>query len=245
MVGHDDQSSQYWKDFATILVRMKRFQFEIERFRKANDIPEDGILPEDRANWYQSFHATPDFSASGKHGSGSDYELLPPNESFIDSLAELALKFNLDSRWYQSLFMYVCSGGELAPPYSEGVKVLARVNDVRLPKEKLYVTRLMLEIRKDTTVSDIRKVWSQIKAYQEYMSGEVPAKRRPIQPETIERYLKIRDLEDNEVPQRVIAEKLDFLSAKEVADFKQEVEQRFSPTYGAYRNVKPLWWHKK
>ena len=245
MANSTGESSTYWKDMATILVRMKRFQLEVAKFRKSNDIPDTGIPREDRAEWYRSFHVVPNVDPKTIHGPESDYELLPLEDTLISQLAEFAINFNLDSRWYIPLLMYIIDGDELKPPFSHAVKVIPRFNDVRLPQSELYVTRLLLELRKDTSVSDVLAVWAQIENYQAYMSGEVPEKRRPVQESTIKKYLEIRESEDKGIKQRTIADMLGFVSAKEVSDFKREVEQRFrKPKTGPYRNIKPLWWHK-
>lgn len=220
---------QYWSDLATILSHMKRFQEAINKFRIKYKIKPTGIPRDQRADWYSSFFLKPTFDARKKFGGLSDYELLPPNKGFVKDIEKLASDFNLDSRWYIPLFLLISSGGyNITPPFEASVNPLPRFNDVRLPEKQQVITRLLIEIRKDTSLGDIRKAWGQIKKYQKKMISDTPQKRKQIKSETIKRYIQIREMEDMGVPQKEIAQQLGFLATEDVSRFKSsEIENRF------------------
>lgn len=221
---------KYWANQATILSHMKRFRLEIDKFREKHKIPKTGVAKSKRHDWYQSYFINPTFNAHEEFGAISDYEILPADKNFIEAIRELADKFNLDSRWYHSLFFLISSGGyKLNPPYSRSVIVSPRFNDVRLPESEQIVTRIHLEIRKDTSIKDIQRIWNKVEECQNKMIGDVPMKRKMIEAKTIEKYVKVRELEDKGKSHAKIAEELGFYIADDVSRFKYELEGRFKP----------------
>jgi hypothetical protein len=237
-----EANGNYWESLAKILERYKRFQKRVVFARKQLGINSDGLPAQDRASWYSNSLNSSGLRKDNAHN--FDLSLLPDDKKFMDVLERLASDFNLDSRWYSSLFQFIVGGGTLIPPFGKA-SVNARVNDVRLTKEELVVEQLWIDIRKDTSIEDIRELWGQVEAYQEYMATDFPKKRRPIQKESIEKYVKVRDLEDDKLPQKRIARdypELGFTSAEDVSNFKKELEERFKPAKpGVYQKRKPLW----
>lgn len=238
----------YWQPIAEVLSHYPRFLKAVAEVRRQLNIPVDGIPVEERSEWFSSM-LTGEIDTGKRYGFMTGHDLLPSDKKTLDALDQLASDFNLDNRWLHSLFMYVFTGGEkLDPPFHRSANLRPYMNDVRLPKEKLKVTSLSISIQKDTSIEDIRAIWDEVEKYQAYMDSDIPKRRDKIKSETVKRYLKVRELEDNGLTQREIAElhpKLGFTTAKDVSDFKRELEQRFKPAKsGALRKLPPLSWHK-
>lgn len=240
----------YWQPIADILSRYPRFVKAVVKLRVDLGIPEGGIPPEERPQWYSKQVSAGEEDTGSRYGFMLGHDLLPTDKKTLDALDQLAQDFNLDARWLQSLLMYVFMGDEkLDPPFHRSAYVRPRMNDVRLPKEQLRVTSLSISLQKDTSIEDIRAIWGEVEKYQAYMDSEVPKRRDKVKPETIKRYLKVRQLEDEGITQQKIAEKhpkLGFVTAKDVSDFKRELEERFKPAKsGALRKLPPLSWHNQ
>ncbi|MGH7157247.1 MAG: hypothetical protein ACREGG_04020 [Candidatus Saccharimonadales bacterium] len=238
----------YWQPIADILSRYPRFLKAVAKVRRELGVPEGGISMEQRASWYGSLIAAGEVDTGKRYGYISGHDLLPSNKKILDALDQLARDFNLDSRWLHSLFAYVFLGDKkLSPPFYRSASPQAYFNDVRLPKEQLRVTSLSISLQKDTSIEDIRAIWPEVEKLQAYMDSDIPQRRDKIKPETVRRYLKVRELEDKGLSQKDIAEKhqkLGFDTAKDVSDFKRELEQRFKPAKsGELQKLPPLWWH--
>jgi hypothetical protein len=241
-------NDNYWKPIADILSRYPRFIKAVVAARQKLNVPPGGIPYDERAEWFSSLLSAGEEDTGKRYGFVIGHDLLPSDKLTLDTLDQLARDFNLDSRWLHNLFMLVFSGDtNLEPPFHRSASPRARVNDVRLPKEQLRVTSLGIDIHKDTSIEDIRAIWGEIEKLQAYMDSDVPQRRDKIKPETVKRYLKVRQLEDQGQTQQEIADKhatLGFGTAKDVSDFKRELEQRFKPSKsGALRKLPPLWWH--
>ncbi len=211
-----------------MLIAYKRFQRATSKFRKKYRIPETGIPWEKRAEWYQSLSKSADYDPELLLKFHVDLRLLPPNKKFVGDIVRLANEFNLDERWYMTLFFHLMQGGgRLSPLGSASVNAL--VNNSRLSEDKQFVTRLWINVRKDTSLSDIENVWSRVQDLQKKMVADIPEKRRPISSAEKKRYLEIRSLEEQGLTQGKIAEKLSYKGnvASDVAQFKNRIEKRF------------------
>ena len=150
---------KYWEDKAIILSHMKRFQKAIKDFRDENDIPPEEIPYDERASWFSNSFKDISVEEIIRRKGWPDHELLPGEENFLRNLEELAADFNLDSRWYTTLFIHIVSGNKiLEPPAGASVSISPSFIDSRLPEKEQVVTRVRLEIRKDTAMSDIQKI---------------------------------------------------------------------------------------
>jgi hypothetical protein len=240
----------YWQPIADILSYYPRFLKAVAKMRADLGVPEGGIPLEERGQWYGNQVAAGEEDTGQRYGYMIGHDLLPSDKATLDALDKLASDFNLDSRWLHSLFIFVFLGdNKLDPPFHRSASVRPLMNDIRLPKEQLRVTSLSISLQKDTSIEDIRAMWDEVEKYQAYMDSDVPRRRDKIKPETVKRYLKIQQLEDKGIPQREIAEKypkLGFGTAKDVSDFKRELEERFRPAKsGALRKLPPLSWHNQ
>lgn len=217
----------YWQQDAKVLVQMKRFQKAIAKLRVAHNIPAEGLPDSERTRWVAN-HTKGLEATRTKHGKLSDYELLPQDPRFIADLEELAAEFNLGTSWLLPLSLYIIGNGSLGLPYAPLPQIHPTFNDVRLAPDQQVVTRLMIEVRKDSTRGDIEALWPQIEEYQAYMEGRNIKKRRPIEAKTVARYTKIRKLEKT-TSHAEIATKLGMDTAKDVSELKRGVEARFKP----------------
>lgn len=224
-----DSGEKYWQDMALILSHMKRFRKAVLKAREKWGVPPTGLPYDKRANWYGSLFLKPDVNLNDNYYSSDQNELLPPSKLIRSTLKEISKDFNLDSRWHTSLLLHIAGGDQLGTPTgSLGFNV--RFNDIRLPENRWIVKRIWIDIYADTSQGDIEKIWKQIEKYQAMMALRPPKKRRPIQ--NAEKYAKIRDLEDKNLTQQEIADKykkFGFTTAIDVANFKKEMEKRFSP----------------
>jgi hypothetical protein len=240
----------YWEPIADILSHYPRFLKAVAKLQQEFDVPPVGIPHSKRANWYGTLFGAADMDTGIRYGYMIGHDLLPPNEKMLDALDALAADFNLDARWLHSLFTFVFLGDTtLSPPFHRSVSPRARFNDIRLPKDQLRVTSLSISLQKDTSLGDIHAIWGEVEKYQAYMDTDVPQRRDKVKSATVKKYQKVRELEDQGMPQSEIAQKypkLGFLSAKDVSDFKRGFEQRFRPAKsGVLRNVPPLSWHSQ
>lgn len=238
----------YWQPIADILCRFKRFQTAVAKVREEFGVPPSGIPLEQRAEWYGTLVSSGEEDTGKRYGFISGHDLLPSDKKILDALDKLTRDFNLDSRWLHSLFTYVfLDDKKLTPPFHRSASPRAYFNDVRLPKDQLRVTSLGISLQKDTSIEDIRVIWPEIEKLQAYMDADLPQRRDLIKPVTVKRYMKIRRLEDGGLTQQEIAERypdLGFDTAKDVSDFKRELEQRFRPPKsGELRKLPSLWWH--
>ena len=235
----------YWEPHARILESMPRFQTAISGVRKRLDIPNTGIPYDDRAEWFADFFRNADEDTESRYGGAYGYQLLPPNKNLLDELDKLRAEFNLDPRWLHPLFKYIFSAEEsLEPPSSQSAWPTPKMNDVRLPKDRQRVTSLSIRIEKDTTIHDVRAIWSEVQKYQAYMDAEIPSRRDPINKETVERYQAvIKSLADG-LKYGEIAKKYPkkFHSAEDVRSFRNKQEARFKKRT-SLRNLPRLWWH--
>ncbi len=219
----------YLSDSAKILVKMKRFQKAINKIRKKWGVPENGFKYEDRAKGHGRIYWTGE--RNDRHYAYYDYQedLIPPTKQVRLALRKLSKEFNLDFRWHFDLYFYILGSDKLDPPAS-GVNLDVRFNDTRLPEEQWVVTKLSLDIYQDSTIEDIKAKWRQIEKYQSMMPAYSPQRKRVSG--NIERYIKVRDLEDEGKSHKEIAEiaELGFSSdPKAVSYLKNELEKRFSP----------------
>ncbi len=241
-------NNTYWQPIADILVCYPRFLKAVDELRDQYKVPPAGIPHDKRAAWHVSFFASANEDTGKRYGYMTGYDLLPPNKDMLDTLDKLAADFNLDARWLHSLFTFVFFGEKkLDPPFHRSANVRPRMNDVRLPKDQLRVTSLSISLQKDTSIEDVRAIWDEVEKFQAYMDTDVPQRRDKIKPETVRRYQQVRKLENGGFTQQKIAEKypkLGFDTAKDVSDFKRELEKRFRPAKsGALRKLPSLWWH--
>lgn len=225
------RNESYWEGMVSVLSHAKRFRKAVVDARIKWEIPEKGLPHNKRAEWHASLYTFPNTKAKdNNYYTSTQNELLPPNERIRSTLKEISSQFNLDKRWHFSLFLHIASddvplSAPTGLPYVE-----VRLNDARLPKDQWVIERIWIEIYPDTTQDDIEAVWKQVELYQAMMSAQYPQKRRPLQ--NVDKYIKIRDLEDQQMTQQEIADDypdLGFYSAKDVADFKKQIENRFSP----------------
>ncbi len=224
--------NNYYKQMALVLVRMKRFQKAVIKFREDTGIPSTGIPPDERASWYQQLFIKRNVSATEMHRLfriDVNQETLPPNRTFLKQLKNFAEDFNLDEQWYSDLFSYLVGGDkELTPP--DGSPLLdVRVNDAKLPNDEMEVTSLRINVHKNTTMKEIMALRPKIEHYQKMMSVDLPERKKPWDKEKVQNYLKIQELEDQSVRQAEIAKQLDLYSTQSVASLKQEIESRFKP----------------
>jgi hypothetical protein len=224
--------NNYYRQMALVLVKMKRFQKAVMKFREAIGIPSTGIPPDERASWYQQLFIKRTVSAADMHRLfriDVNQQTLPPNRKFLKQLKSFADNFNLDEQWYSSLFSYLVGGdSELLPP--DGQPLLdVRVNNALLPADEMEVTSLRINVHKNTTMTEILALKPKIEHYQKMMSIDLPERKKPWDEDNVQNYLKIHELEDQGVRQADIAKQLDLYSAQSVASSKQEIESRFKP----------------
>ncbi len=239
-------SDNYWEPHARILESMPRFRAAISDVRKRLNIPETGIPFDDRAEWYENLFRNADVDTEGRYGGAYNYQILPPNKELLDELDNLRLEFNLDPRWLTPLFNYIFSAEKsLEAPSDQSAWVSPKMNDVRLPKEQQRVTSLSIRIEKDTTIHDVRAIWSEVQKYQAYMDADIPSRRDPINKETVKRYKDVIELLDAGSSYGQIAKKYKnkFNTAEDVRSFKNKQEARFKKRT-SLRNLPSLWWHK-
>ncbi len=223
------KSNQYWEDMASILSNMKRFKKAVIDARIKWKIPITGLPWDKRGNWYSSLFVNPDNTDKNYYTSGQD-QLIPPSEVIRSTLKEISEQFNLDNRWHSSLLLHIASDDvPLTAPFgSPSLEI--RINDSRLPEKEWIIKRMWIEIYPDTSLKDIQTLWKRIETYQSMMSTQYPKKRRPL--ENVKKYIKVRELEDNNTTHKKIANdypELGFGTYKDVADFKNRIEERFSP----------------
>lgn len=224
--------NNYYKQMALVLVRMKRFQKAVAKFRETIGIQSTGIPPNERASWYQRHFIKRNVSATEMHRLfriDVNQETLPPNRTFLKQLKNFADNFNLDEQWYSSLFSYLVGGdSELTPP--DGSPLLdVRINDARLPNDEMKVTSLRINVHKNTTMKEIMALRPKIERYQKMMRIDLPERKKPWDKDNVQNYLKVRELEEQGVKQKAIAKQLQFNSDQSVGLFKQEIESRFKP----------------
>jgi hypothetical protein len=220
---------QYWSDMASILVHMKRFQKETINFRKILGIPVNGFPQDLSLLWYKSLFDQPNIDTKKRFSFESSHVFLPPNKFVIETIEQFAGKFNLDERWYVDLLFYLMSDkGTLDVPYG-GIDIHVDINDRKLPQNQQVVTKLSIEINKDTAIKDVESIWETVQQYQSKMKTRVPTRRRDIV--NTKTYIKIRELEDQGLPQSEIVKLLPGFSRKtasDVANLKKEMEERFN-----------------
>jgi hypothetical protein len=241
-------ADNYWQPIADILAQYPRFLKAVAKLRQQLNIPPGGVPYDERSERFSAMLAAGEEDTAKRYGHMTGHDLLPSDKTTLDVLDQLAQDFNLDSRWLHSLFMFMFfDGTKLDPPFYRSANPRAYFNDVRLPKDQLRVTSLGISIQKDTSIEDIRAIWPEIEKLQAYMDSDIPKRRDKIKSDTVKRYLKVRELEVAGLTQDDIARKhpkLGFDVAKDVSDFKRELEKRFRPTKsGAVRKLPPLWWH--
>ncbi|MFH1186899.1 MAG: hypothetical protein V1697_01855 [Candidatus Levyibacteriota bacterium] len=222
------RQDKYWKDWALILSHTKRFKKVVEETRKKWKIPPSGLPRDKRADWYASLFDGSDINSS--YYASSQNDLIPSNKQIRADLWEISDDFNLDNRWHIPLFFYIASGNVALEPPSGLPYPEIRINDARLPEDKWVIKRMWMEIHPDTTLKDIEAIWNRIMSYQEKMPAKYPERRRPIK--GVKKYVKIRKLEDKNISQQDIADdhpELGFLTAKDIADFKKQIEKHFLP----------------
>lgn len=217
---------------ALVLVRMKRFQKAVAKFRETIGIPNTGIPPDERASWYQQLFIKRNVSAAEMHRLfriDINQETLPPNRTFLKRLKNFADSFNLDEQWYSSLFSYLVGGeSELPPPAGQPV-LDVRVNNALLPAGEMKVTSLRINVHKNTTMKEILALRPKIEQYQKMMGVDLPERKKPWNQDNVQNYLKVRELEEQGIKQKAIAKQLHFNSDQSVGLFKQEIEARFKP----------------
>ncbi len=221
---------QYWSDLASILVRMKRFQKATEKYRVALGIPKSGFLQRLALQWYHALFKNETLDTRNRFAFESSRDLLPPNKFVIEQLEKFASEFNLDERWYIDLLFYLMDErSKLNTPYG-GIDIDVQIDDPKLPIHQQVVTKLSIQINKDTAIKDIEDIWETVKQYQSKMTTKVPIRRRVFT--NVSTYIKIRDLEDQNIPQREIAKRLPEIkncTAADIATFKNKMEKRFNP----------------
>lgn len=207
---------------------MKRFQKAVINFRSKIGVPTEGLQKEKRASWYKiNYTYFPDNSPE-KFSREPNQQLIPTDPKFRSLLRQFAKSFGLDEIWYDSLFTYLLCDDQIeldVPDYEPYLEV--RVNDARLPAHQVKVTSIKVNIDSETKLNDVRNIWSKIKKLQKRMLLSPPKRRRTLTERSVNRYLKVRDLEDSGKKHREIADMLDFPSAEDVAAFKRNIE-RFS-----------------
>lgn len=222
-------NSTYRQDMALILSHMKRFRKAVLKARKKWGVPPMGLPCNKRANWYGSLFVKPDVNLNDNYYPSDQNELLPPSKLIRSTLKEISKDFNLDSRWHSSLLLHI-AGGDKLDIFMGPLGLNVRFNDVRLPEKEWVVKRIWIDIYADTGQKDIATIWKQVEKYQAMMVLKPPQKRRPIQ--NAEKYVKVRDLEDGNLSQQEIADQyreFGFNMSNDVANFKKEMEKRFSP----------------
>lgn len=228
----------YISDSALILVKMKRFQKAVRRIRDLWDIPPDGFKFEDRAKSHGKIYWTGEKDDSRYDYFGTDNELIPPTKRVRSELRKLSEEFNLDYRWHRGLYFYILGGENIDPPH-DGVGLDIRLNDNRLPKDEWVVKKITLDVYKNTAIGDIRKIWKQVEEYQKMMPGQTPVRKRTS--DNVERYLKVREMEDAGKSHQEISEIKELYfnnDAKAVSDLKDEMEKRFAK--GKFKKIRYL-----
>lgn len=204
---------------------MKRFQKAVLNFRSKIGIPIEGLQKEKRASWYQNNYTYFPDNSPEKFSREPNQQLIPTDPKFRNLLRQFAKSFGLDEIWYDSLFTYLLCDDQIeldVPHYEPYLEV--RINDVRLPADQVKVTSIKMNIDSETKLNDVRNIWSKIKKLQKRMVLPPPQRRRPFTERIVNRYLKVRDLEDSGKKHREIADELGFTSAEDVAAFKRNLE---------------------
>lgn len=221
---------RYWSDLAAILFRMKRFQKATVQYRNILSIDKNGFPKEKAIAWYKKLFDSSDVDTDKLFAFESSHVLLPPNKFVIKTLRKFADEFNLDERWYIDLLFYLMDErNKLDTPYG-GIDINAQIDDPKLPFHQQVVTKLSIQINKDTAIKDIEDIWETVKRYQSKMTTKVPVRRRVLT--NVSTYIKIRDLEDQHTPQSEIAKLLPEIknwTAADIATFKNKMEKRFNP----------------
>jgi hypothetical protein len=220
--------NDYWSDYGEMLTYFKPFREPVVTFRTEWGIPSGGFTDkESRGNWYRDFFACAEYDPDERYRYQLGYRYLPPNEKFITSLKELALYFGLDERWYLQLVFHAAGSDlELKDPQPSAA-INLNINDAHLPDEERMVTSISIVIQKDTSLEDIRSLWSKVQDLQSRMEGSVPERRRKVSKENKERYITIRQLEDEGLKHEQIAERLGIIDTTEISRIKDRVEKHF------------------
>ena len=227
--------NNYYKQMALVLVKMKRFQKAVAKFRETIGIPSTGIPPDERASWYQQLFIKRNVSATEMHRLfriDVNQQTLPPNRKFLSQLKSFADSFNLAEQWYSSLFSYLVGGEELLPPTGKPY-LEVRVNDARQPADQMEVTSIKINVNQDTALKDIEVLWEKVETLQKEMRAHSAVRRRQMKNDNVEKYMKIREFEIAGKTQQQIADDnpgFRLESANDVAIFKREMEKRFKPS---------------
>jgi len=228
----------YLSDSARILQGMKRFQKGIEIIRGKWGIPSNGYPYEGRADANARLHWEGERENQTNDYSEFHNELIPLNKKVRSELRKMSTQFNLDYRWHLSLYFYIVGGDQLNPPI-EGANIDVRLNDARLPKEQWIVKSIKIDIYQETTLGDIRKAWKKVQEWQSMMPAQLPQRVRTSA--NVDRYLKIREYEDQGFSHKKIAE-IDSMNfegdSKAVSQLKSEMEKRFSQ--GKFKKIRTL-----
>jgi len=106
------KSDNYWEPHAKILPRMKRFQREVLKFRRAWNIPDTGLKQDDIYDWQTNLVETDPSPLSEEQlrYAGWDYYGPVVHGRFWQALTDLCTSFNLDQRWIAPIYMYVLGG---------------------------------------------------------------------------------------------------------------------------------------
>ncbi len=226
-----DKYGKYYQQISRLLVEVKRFQEAVKKTRKNLGIPKSGFPRSKRADWYQQFFNKSDLSKEEMRRHFriySNQELLPPNKTFITEIQSLLKNFNLDEIWTHNIFVYLVTGNKLEAPFGFP-NVDVKVNNSLLPEDEMEVTHLSLVINKDTSLKDIKNIWSQVQKYQSMMPvGQ--SRKKPWSDENYQKYLDLRKMESIGYTHKKIADKLEFQDAQAVSDFKKSIESRFLPS---------------
>lgn len=237
MFYNDSTMADYYENFAKVLFHSKRFVKEIKKARKSLSIPEDGFTSdEDAQTWVRRFPVDVDFH----YGSTKDlvpsmnYQNVIPDKKVLKIVNEIIENFNLDTKWQFGIFEFILSSsrGLAYPQQSLEIKVelKSKSSDVFETKEGL-VTGITIKLTRDTSIKDIEAHWNKVEEYQKLMDPSSPQRKKVITDQAVEKFIKIRDLEDSGLTQQEIADshrELGFRTATDVATFKRDIQKPFS-----------------
>lgn len=231
--------NDYYKILANLLIHLKRFDKEVKKARIMLDIPEDGFKNEDDAiRWVRSIK--PDmkciFSTEKPIVPLVKPHNIPPNKKILKTLSDLTNKFNLDEKWSFGFFEYLISSdrGLQYPTQSIEVKAHIQSDDSSVfSTAKGEVVGITIEIGKDASLSDIKKVWKKVQVYQTRMKSIAPQRKKPISIDNIEKFVKVRELEQQGLTHRQIVRQhpeLGFVTYSHVAIFKRDIQKSLKPS---------------
>lgn len=148
---------------AKIIIANPKFQEEVKLLREKWNIPKNGFLSEtENENWHHWLSAISDEfleknDSNGREKDINDFNKKIPLNDFYQDVKILIIKYHLPQNWHESIKRYLMFNN---------IDLMGIPGNVSIVTEFGKYGSLMLEINADTTLEDIKSIWSWVKSEQ-------------------------------------------------------------------------------